>query len=57
MLVRKAMRRLGVSAGGGWFVTWLRAVADPAFADAGFQHWVASFRSVAAKSGISRRNL
>lgn len=32
----------------------LNGIASPAFADAGFEKWIAGFRSVAAQSGISK---
>ena len=54
MLVQKAMRRLGVSLAVAGLSLGFVLSPIPAFADAGFQQWVASFRSVAAKNGITR---
>ncbi len=54
MLVQKAMRRVGVALAAAGLSLAFVLSPIPASADAGFQQWVASFRSVAAKSGISR---
>src|SRR5262245_52736424 len=54
MLVQKAMRRLGVSLAVVGLSLGFVLSPIPAFADAGFQQWVASFRNVAAKNGITR---
>ena len=47
-----AKRLAGVAAAAGLSLA-LAALAGPAFADAGFERWVASFRATAAQSGIS----
>ena len=54
MLVRKSATRFAgaVAAIGLSMAVFLQAA--PAFADAGFQNWVAQFRATAAQSGISR---
>ncbi len=54
MLIRRAMARAAMALAGAGLSLAVILSPVPAFADAGFQQWVASFRSVAAKSGISR---
>jgi membrane-bound lytic murein transglycosylase B len=53
MIVQKAKKRLGLAMAAAGFLIAFAFAAGPASADAGFQKWVASFRSVAAKSGVS----
>ena len=53
MLVQGAKKRLGLALTAAGFSLAFALMAAPASADAGFQKWVASFRSVAAKSGVS----
>jgi membrane-bound lytic murein transglycosylase B len=53
MLVQKAKKRWGMVLTAAGFSLVFALAAGPAQADAGFQNWVASFRSVAAKNGIS----
>ena len=53
MTVRTATRTMaGLLAAAGLSVT-LSLPASPAFADAGFRHWIASFRTTAVASGVS----
>ena len=54
MLVQGAKKRLGLALIAAGFSLAFALAAGPASADAGFQKWVASFRSVAAKNGVSR---
>ncbi|HTV71164.1 MAG TPA: lytic murein transglycosylase [Rhizobiaceae bacterium] len=54
MLIRTAAKRLISAAAAAGLSFALVFSTVPAQADAGFQNWVASFRSTAAKSGISR---
>ncbi len=53
MLGQMARKGLGMALTAAGFSLALALAAGPASADAGFQQWVASFRSVAAKSGVS----
>jgi membrane-bound lytic murein transglycosylase B len=53
MLVRKAIGRAGLALTLAGLSLAFALLPNPAFADAGFQRWVAGFRSVAAQSGIS----
>jgi peptidoglycan lytic transglycosylase B len=53
MLVQEAKKRLGMALTAAGLSLAFALAAGPALADAGFQNWVASFRSVAAKNGIS----
>jgi membrane-bound lytic murein transglycosylase B len=53
MLVRKTAIRLGSVLTAAGFSLALLFSAGPASADAGFQQWVASFRTTATKSGVS----
>jgi membrane-bound lytic murein transglycosylase B len=53
MLVQRAMRRVGMALALAGFSLAVFLSPGLAAADAGFQQWVANFRSVAAKSGIS----
>jgi len=48
---RAGLRSVAVTALG--LTLWLGLTAGPASADAGFRQWVAGFRAVAAKSGVS----
>src|SRR5688500_12538909 len=53
MLVRNTARRLaGAAAAAGLSIALLLS-ASPAFADAGFERWVAGFRATAVQSGVS----
>ncbi|MEP9399425.1 lytic murein transglycosylase [Mesorhizobium sp. KR2-14] len=54
MLVRKtATRFAGVAAAAGLSLALLFSASTTAFADAGFQRWIAGFRSTALQNGIS----
>lgn len=53
MLVGRIARRLASSLSIGGLALSLLLSSAPAHADAGFENWVASFRKVAAQSGIS----
>lgn len=53
MIVHKVMRRIGGVALAAVLSLSMLGTA-PAFADAGFQNWVAGFRKTAAEAGISR---
>ncbi len=53
MFVQEAKKRLGMALAAAGLSLAFALAAGPALADAGFQNWVASFRSVAAKNGIS----
>ena len=53
MGIRKAKTRFGMVLAAAGFSVAFAFAAGPASADAGFQQWVAGFRSVAAKSGVS----
>ena len=53
MLGLKARSRAGMTLAAAGLAVCLTLASRPAFADQGFQQWVQSFRSVAAKSGIS----
>jgi membrane-bound lytic murein transglycosylase B len=54
MLVRTTARRVASVVAAAGLSLALLAAASPAFADAGFQRWVAGFRATAAESGVSR---
>ncbi|MDQ6433658.1 lytic murein transglycosylase [Mesorhizobium sp. LHD-90] len=52
MLVRNTARRLAVAAFAGLSIA-IVAWSGPAFADAGFERWVAGFRATAIQSGVT----
>ncbi|WP_019171011.1 lytic murein transglycosylase [Pseudaminobacter salicylatoxidans] len=54
MLVRKTATRLASFAAAAGLSLALLLSASPASADAGFQRWIAGFRSTATQSGISK---
>lgn len=54
MRIQIAKKRLGLALFAVGFSVAFAFAAGPASADAGFQNWVANFRSVAAKSGVSK---
>jgi len=53
MTVRTAIRHLAGFAAAAGLATAILLSASPAFADAGFRNWVASFRATAIESGVS----
>ena len=53
MTVRSAVRHLAAAAAAAGLSMAISLSASPAFADAGFRHWVASFRTTAVASGVS----
>ncbi len=54
MLVRTTARRIASVLAMAGLSLAILASASPAFADAGFQRWIAGFRATAAQSGISK---
>jgi len=55
MSLRTTVRRFVNATAAAGLSLALLASAQPAFADAGFRNWVASFRSVAVRNGVSGR--